>query len=68
MAYSEASNKASQRYKAAKIKRIPLDVQIEEYERIKLAAEESKQGVNTYIKEAIRMRMEADAQNEESPV
>lgn len=67
MAYSEASNKASQKYKAANIKRIPLDVQIEDYERIKAAAEQANQRVNAYIKEAIRMRMEADAQNEESP-
>lgn len=68
MAYSESSNKATQKYKAAHIKRIPFEVQIEEYERIKTAAEQSGQRVNAYIKEAIRMRMEADAQNKESPV
>lgn len=67
MAYNESAYKASQKYKAAHIKRIPFEVQIEEYERIKAAAEQANQRVNAYIKEAIRMRMEADAQKEESP-
>lgn len=68
MAYSESAYKASQKYKAAHIKRIPLEVQVEEYERIKAAAEKANQRVNAYIKEAIQRRMEADKQNEESPV
>lgn len=67
MAYNESAYKSSQKYKAAHIKRIPFEVQIEEYERIKAAAEQSGQRVNAYIKEAIRMRMETDAQKE-SPV
>ena len=67
MAYSESAYKASQKYKAAHIKRIPFEVQIEEYDRIKEAADKANQRVNAYIKEAIRMRMETDAQNEESP-
>lgn len=61
--YNEARNKADQRYKASHIKRIPLDVQLEDYEQIKAAADRAGQKVNTYIKEAIKMRME----KEESP-
>lgn len=67
MAYSESSYKASQKYKAAHIKRIPFEVQIEYHERIKQAAAQAGVSVNTYIKQAIEMRMEADAQKEESP-
>lgn len=66
MAYSESSYKASQKYKAAHIKRIPFEVQIEYHERIKQAAAQAGVSVNTYIKQAIEMRMEAD-KKEESP-
>ena len=66
MAYNESAYKASQKYKAAHIKRIPFEVQIEEYEAIKEAAENAGQRVNAYIKESIRMRMEQD-KKEESP-
>ena len=66
MAYSESSYKASQKYKAAHIKRIPFEVQIEYHERIKQAAAQAGVSVNTYIKQAIEMRMEED-KKEESP-
>lgn len=62
MAYTEASYRANQKYRAAKIKRIPLDVQIEDYERIKAAADRAGLKVNTYIKEAIEQRMNAEDQ------
>lgn len=65
MAYSKASNEAAKKYKAEHIKRIPLDVQIEDFERIKAAAERANRKVNSYIKEAIEMRMAAE--REESP-
>lgn len=61
MAYSKAANEAAKRYKSQHIKRIPLDVQIEDYERIREAAEKAGRRVNSYIKEAIEMRMEADS-------
>jgi predicted HicB family RNase H-like nuclease len=67
MAYSESSYKASQKYKAAHIKRIPFEVQIEYHERIKQAAAQAGVSVNTYIKQAIEMRMEAGTQKKESP-
>lgn len=65
MAYSKASNEASKKYKSEHIKRIPLDVQIEDYGRIKAAAERANRKVNSYIKEAIEMRMAADEQKNE---
>ena len=69
MAYSESSNKATQRYKAAHIKRIPFEMQLEDYERLKAAAERANQKMNAYIREAVEARMAAESVNEteESP-
>ena len=47
-------------YAKTKLKRIPLDVQKEKYEEIKLAAEAAGEKVNTYIKKAIDERMERE--------
>ena len=60
MAYSESTYKASQKYKANNIKRIPLDVPKEKYETIKTAAEAAGESVNGYIKRAIDERMNRD--------
>lgn len=60
MAYTESGYKAAKKYREAKIKRIPLDVQISDYERIKAAAESNGESVNGYIKRAIAQRMERD--------
>lgn len=38
MAYTEAQKKAPEKYKAKNTKRIPLDVQLDEYERFKVAS------------------------------
>lgn len=57
MAYNEAANKAAQKYKKDNIKRVPLDMQITEYDEVKAAAERAGEKVNQYIKEAIRQRM-----------
>jgi len=48
------------KYNAANIKRIPLDVQKTEYERIKAAAEDQGETVNGYIKKAISERLERE--------
>jgi len=58
--YNESTYKASQEYKKKNIKRVPLDMQIEEYEKVKLCAESAGEKVNQYIKTAIRQRMERD--------
>jgi len=48
------------KYNAANIKRIPLDVQKTDYERIKAAAEDQGETVNGYIKKAISERLERE--------
>ena len=39
MAYNEAGYNASKKYKEKNIKRVPLDMQIDEYNKVKAAAE-----------------------------
>lgn len=58
MAYNESSYKAANTYKKNNIKRVPLDMQIAEYEQVKAAADACGERVNEYIKNAIRERME----------
>lgn len=58
MAYNEASYKAAQRYKAAKIKRVPLDMQIAKYEALQAHAAARGESVNGFIKRAIQETME----------
>ena len=55
-----AKTKYNMEYAKAKLKRIPLDVQKEKYEEIKLAADAVGESVNGYIKAAIDQRMERD--------
>lgn len=56
--YSESHKNASIKYAKDKLKRIPLDVQKEEYDAIKAAADSVSETVNGYIKKSIKMRME----------
>ena len=60
MAYNESSYKSSVKYKAENIKRVPLDMQIADYEEVKAAAEKAGEKVNQYIKTAIKQRIERD--------
>lgn len=53
MSYSQAQNKASQKYNKNHIKRIPLDVQLGKYEEIKSVADSLGLPVNTFIKRCI---------------
>lgn len=62
MSYSEAQKRATIKYKAKAYKRIPLDVRIEEYEKIKATAESRGETVNGFIKKAIAERTQ-DAGN-----
>ncbi len=57
MAYSKGSYESSKKYKEKNIKRVPLDVQIEMYEKIKQAAEANGETVNGFIKQAITDRL-----------
>lgn len=57
--YTEAKKKAILKYAKKNLKRIPLDVQLAEYNRIKAAADAAGEPVNTYIKNAINARLES---------
>ena len=52
MSYTEAQKKATLKY-MKKLKRIPLDVQPEQYEEIKNYADAQGKPVNTVLKEII---------------
>lgn len=60
MPYNESSYEASKKYKASKIKRVPLDMQIKEYEALQQSADKAGERINTYIKNAIKQRMERE--------
>lgn len=60
MALTEQRKESMYKYAKAKLKRIPLDVQKEKYEEIKVAATAAGETVNGYIKKAIDERMERD--------
>lgn len=62
MTLSKQRKKSMYKYAKAKLKRIPLDVQKEKYEEIKMAADRSGESVNGYIKKAIDERMERDSE------
>lgn len=68
MARTEAQNRATYKYAKEHLKRIPLDVQLDEYAQIKAAADQAGESVNGYIKEAIRQRMERDGLPAADPV
>ena len=59
---TESQKKANTKYREKSIKRIPLDVQKEKYEEIKMAAEAAGESVNGYIKKAVDRRMEQDCE------
>ena len=63
MATSEAQKKATMKYAKEKLKRIPLDVQIDDYNRIKAAALAVSESVNGYIKKAVDTRIESEKQS-----
>lgn len=60
MPETSAKTKYDIEYAKNKLKRIPLDVQKEKYEQIKLAADAVGESVNGYIKKAIDQRMVRD--------
>ena len=60
MARTKASNQAQYKYNAAHLKRVPLDLQLSEYDLLKQAALSAGQSVNGYIKQAIAERIKRD--------
>ena len=55
--YNDKAKAYSIEYARQKLKRIPLDVQLDKYAEIQAAAASAGEPVNTYIKKAIDMRM-----------
>ena len=47
-------------YQKEKLKRVPLDMQLSDYERLKEAATRADQTVNGYIKQAIAEKIERE--------
>ena len=60
MVATEAHKKAVKEYKAKKIKRVPLDMQLSDYEALKGIAEQTGETINGYIKRAIAERMDRE--------
>jgi len=58
MAYSKEAYEAAKKYKNEKIKRVPLDMQREDYDLLKAAADARGEKVNEFIKKAIRFRID----------
>lgn len=60
MAMSDQRKEYLYKYQKDKLKRIPLDVPISDYEQIKAHAEARSESVNGFIKRAINDTMERD--------
>lgn len=56
-AYNPKKKEYNIRYAKEKMKRVPFDIQIVEYDRIKAAAEKLSVPVNTFIKSCINIRL-----------
>ena len=65
LALSEQRKEYLYDYQKAKLKRIPLDVPKEKYEKIKTVAQKTGESVNGYIKKAVDERMQRDTQPDE---
>ena len=61
MPTNEAKKKYDIQYAKDKLKRIPLDVQKNKYEEIKVSASAAGESINGYIKKAIDQRMERES-------
>lgn len=57
MAYNYKTARASEKYKKEHIKRVPFDMQKEEYAKLKAYCVERGLPVNTFIKACIRKEM-----------
>lgn len=66
MSYSKGSYESSKKYKEKKIKRVPLDMQIDMYEKLKQTAEKNGETVNGFIKKAIADRLNRQEINVDS--
>lgn len=60
MTYNAKSKEATLKYRAEHIKRVTLDLQVEEYNKIKKYSTERGETVSGFIKRAIRETMLSD--------
>lgn len=58
MAYTDSQKQAHLKYAKNNLKRVPLDVKLEEYEQIKSFAESKNMSVRAFILQAIHNEME----------
>lgn len=65
MAYNDKNKAYVAKYKADKIKRVPLDMQRTLYDAIQAHAQARGESVNGFIKRAIQETMERDDHNRE---
>lgn len=56
---SEAQKRAMQKYQK-KLKRIPLDIKRDDYEKLKELADAAGESVNGYIRRALQIRMDIE--------
>ena len=63
MAKSEAQKRADAKYRKSKVKRVPLDLLIADYEVIKGYANDTGQSVNGLIKKALHNELKKDNVN-----
>lgn len=54
MAYTEANKKATLKYMSKTLKRVPLDLKIEDYEELKAHCEKTGESINGFIKRIIK--------------
>jgi predicted HicB family RNase H-like nuclease len=60
--YTKDRGKSSVAYAKRALKRVPLDLPIAKYEKLKTAAAAKNESVNGYIKKAIDLRMDSETQ------
>lgn len=58
MSTTEAQKKATIKYAKNNLKRVPLDMKLSDYEKLKAAAEKAGGSVNGFIKQAITEKLE----------
>lgn len=61
MALSAADKRAQVRYRAAHIRRVPLDMQVEEYAKLKAYADARGEPIATLIKRLVRESIARDS-------
>lgn len=60
MSIPESQKKSAYKYKQNKIKRVPLDMQKSEYEKLQISAESVGMSINGFIKKAIEEKIKRE--------